>query len=348
MKDLRSTAGPRDGAGRSATPDALTRRRSSPFLIALVPLALALVAVPGRTVPASVCPPGGEGYVGCQIYKGWAPYITSVSLVWLGLYVAGQLAFLVLPQAIRRYRAGERLRQVPRMPTVLNHADPALAAAAWGQSATATPATRVMGGFAWAQAANRSGRVTASPELLLGAAARKAAPVLSIAPAAPSAPAAPAAPARPVRTPSPVHRVQRPAASHLASAVEPRLFRRSPHGATRVVLLTAGLDPQGIARLEEALVGRPGEARRVVVLQVPAGERLRPGALPSLMLAARTAHDAGGEIVIVSADDDLRDRLAGLELPVAASTPQAMEIANAFAPVLPAQPVQPASDRLAL
>lgn len=351
---IRSGSGP---LADDAAPQrrATTVQRVMPFAVALVPLALALALVPGRTVTASMCPPSGEGLVACQIFEGWAPYVTSVCLVWLALYVAGQLVFLVLPQVVARLRAGERLRREAPLPRIAVHQDPALAAATWGQSTAATPTTKVLGGFAWAHAANRAQRVTATPQLLQALPASSARPVQAVPTAQDDAPAF-----RPVALPGglslnvcpecltivesaaggpPADCPNCGAAAHRESrigvAVAPRRPVPSPP-ATRVALLSTRLDERGVLRLQEAIARRPGEPRRVVVLQLPAGERTTPTSLRALEDCAHAAREAGGAIVVVAVDEAQRAGLAAAGLVVAPSTARAMELAAELAPSRPA------------
>lgn len=330
-----------------------TLDRFMPFAVALVPLAMALLLVPGRTLSPAACPPSGEGLLGCQITKGWAPYVTSVCLVWLGLYMAGQFVFLVLPRIIAHLRAGDRLRQEAPLPRVASHADPALAAAVWGQSTPATPATKVMGGFAWSQAASRVERVTATPQLLAGLARHE--PLPAVAPVA-----APVADERPPFQPvalqgglslhvcgecltvvegeagaaaavCPACGVETHHRSGVHPIATPRRTAPSP-AATRVILLSAGLDGRSLGRLEEAITRRAGEPRRVVVLQLPADEQATPAALRALERAVHAARGAEGEIIAVAADPELRAELETTGLAVARSTSRAMELAADLAP----------------
>lgn len=361
---IRSTAGPHAALTHAAPPQQTTLDRLMPYLVALIPLAMALLLVPGRTLAASACPPSGEGLVACQIYKGWAPYITSVCLVWVGLYILGQILFIGVPRVIAHVRAGDRLRRQAKLPVVATHADPALAAAVWGQSTRATPATKVMSGFAWSQAANRSERVTATPQLLASA----------VTPTVHATAEPPRVPFRPVAIQGGISlhvcgecltvvegdsgaaEVACPSCgtvTHRQPRVRPATPARqsapSP-AATRVILLAAGLDGRSIGRLEEAIVRRPGEPRRVVVLQLPAGEQAGPGSLRALERCAASASGAGGEIIVVAPAEKVRASIAGLGLAVAASTSQAMELASstdtARRPALTAVPAP--SDRLAL
>lgn len=352
-QDQGSAERPRSIAG-TATGGATTFQRALPFLVALIPLAIAIAVVPGRTLAADACPPGGEGLLGCQIQKGWAPYVTAVSLVWLGLYVAGQIVFLGGPRLLAHLRAGDRLRRAPRLTGTAGHSDPALAAASWGQAASATEATKVMGGFAWSQAASRAARVTATPELLGAIAPRETHPPLRPAPAAP----APPAPVADVTTAAPAPRPVSlaggtalhvcgtclrivegdPQAQGLTCAgcgtlVLPQARVRSAapvpaaDAPTRIVLLAGALDARGVQRLEQAIVRRPGEPRRIVVLQLPSGCAVDGAARSAVLRAVASAHADDGEIVLAVTDAQLRGELTALGLTVAPTTTDAMTLA---------------------
>ncbi len=94
----------------------------------------ACLAVPYLTVPASECPPNGEGRGMCVLQKGWSPALT---LLFFGM-LAGLALFMAVratPDVVRRLRDPEwRLARKAESPKVTDDADPLLLAAAWGAS----------------------------------------------------------------------------------------------------------------------------------------------------------------------------------------------------------------------
>jgi len=336
----------------AASADAFIQK-VKPLGIAALPFLLAMLVVPTHTLSPSDCPPAGEGLLACQVFKGWVPYLTSVALVGLGVYGAGVATFISGPRTYRRWKSGERLRFGRPSPAqrVIAHTDAALAAATWSQAQTTTDGTKVLSGFTWAQAQHRAQRLAAAaPQLAIESVqptiTRSFQPValqggvglhvcgqcLTVVEGdiTSATVACPSCGAEAVRQ----HRV-RPRTS--------RQVTQPSSPATRVVLLSGGLDQRSLGRLEMAVTRRAEEPRRIVVLQIATGETVTANALRTITRASASAHGAGGHIVLASPDASVRDALrevAGVS--IAESTSQAMELASSFAPSELASAVAPA------
>lgn len=148
--------------GRDRAPRGWREHRLTPAASVAAALGAALLVAPTRAVPASACPPTGEGRGQCLLTEGWVPYVTSILLIAAGLHLTGR----VLVAVWRRMRAGERVR-VRRpgrpAPAVVATASPELAAAAWAHTDPRSEAAKALATLGWARSGRRSrGRAAAA------------------------------------------------------------------------------------------------------------------------------------------------------------------------------------------
>ncbi len=130
--------GPSPEGRRAAARAALARGRT-PERAAKVfyPLALILGATLGVIIALPVpsaegrCPPAGEARTQCILQKVWLHELTVVFVVTLATLVVGYMVVFRLPDAFRRWRAGELFSHEPPPPI---SDDPILLAATWGWS----------------------------------------------------------------------------------------------------------------------------------------------------------------------------------------------------------------------
>lgn len=124
----------------------------------VAPYAVALAVTPRGVLDGAGCGPASEGGIGCQVMGGWVPWITAVCLVGIVLSGVQWLALTALPDARRRWQAGERIRLRRPVPSAELASDPLLAAASWAHVTHAQDPAGVTAAFGWARAIARPRR----------------------------------------------------------------------------------------------------------------------------------------------------------------------------------------------
>jgi cytochrome c553 len=113
--------------------------RMGRVLVAALPFVLAALIIKRPELAPSACPAAGEGRTMCLLEQSWSPWLTAVSAAAVGMHALAWLFYAGIPDVVRRFHRGDRLRFGKPPSRRAWQADARLAAAVWAPATEGTP-----------------------------------------------------------------------------------------------------------------------------------------------------------------------------------------------------------------